>query len=160
MIMNIVAVIGAGQCDKRIYKLAEEVGAELANKGFTIICGGLGGVMEAACKGAKSVGGMTIGILPGDNPNDANKYVDIPIASGMGIGRNIIIIRSADAVMAINGSFGTLSELAFALQLNKPIVGLETWDVSGNINKVIDASDAGNKISEIILEQWKLEEIS
>lgn len=153
MIMNIVAVIGAGQCDKRIYKLAEEVGVELANKGFTIICGGLGGVMEAACKGAKSVGGMTIGILPGDNPNDANKYVDIPIASGMGIGRNIIIIRSADAVMAINGSFGTLSELAFALQLNKPIVGLETWDVSGNINKVIDASDAGNKISEIILEQ-------
>ena len=142
-----VAVIGAGDCDKRIYQLAEEAGRELANNGVTIICGGLGGVMEAVCKGAKSADGTTVGILPGDSTSSANKYVDIPIASGMGIGRNIIIIRSANAVLAIDGSYGTLSEIAFALQLKKPVVGLETWDVS---KEVITASDPINAVKKII----------
>jgi uncharacterized protein (TIGR00725 family) len=143
---RIVAVIGAGQCDQRIYKMAEALGKELARNGFTIICGGLGGVMEAVCKGAKDSGGLTIGVLPGEHITDANPYVDVPIATGMGIGRNIIIIRTAQAVVAIDGSFGTLSELAFALQLNKPIVGLETWDVSDNIVKTSTPGEVVNEI--------------
>ena len=118
-----VAVIGAGDCNSEIYRLAEETGALLGQKGYTTICGGLGGVMEAVCKGAKSSGGKTIGILPGSDPNEANSFVDFPIATGMGIGRNIVIIRSAEAVIAIDGKYGTLSELAFALQLNKPVIG-------------------------------------
>jgi uncharacterized protein (TIGR00725 family) len=144
---KIIAVIGAGQCDGRIYGLAEEVGRRLAEKGVVIICGGLGGVMEAACKGAKEAGGETIGILPGDDTFTANAYVDIPVATGMGIGRNIIIIRSAQAVIAVNGSYGTLSELAYALQLQKPIVGLETWDVS---DKIVTTSNPQKAVSAIL----------
>ena len=150
MIKNIIAVIGAGQCDQRIFKLAEQTGRRLAEEGLVIICGGLGGVMEAACKGAKEAGGQTIGILPGDDTASANSYVDIPIATGMGIARNIIIIRSAQAVLAVNGSYGTLSELAYALQLQKPIVGLETWDVSEKMFTAADPQQAVNKVLEII----------
>jgi len=105
--------------------------------------------MEAACKGAKKAGGTTVGILPGDNINDANQFVDIPVASGMGIGRNIIIIRSADAVVAINGKYGTLSEIAFALQLGKPVIGLQTWDVSDDILKANSPEEVSDLISEI-----------
>ena len=88
-----IAVIGARQCDQRLYDLAEETGNLLAMNGYAVICGGLGGVMEAVCKGAKTSNGLTIGILPGENPADANPFVDIAIASGMGISRNLIIIR-------------------------------------------------------------------
>lgn len=147
---KIIAVIGAGECDRRIYNLAEQVGRRLAEEGLVIICGGLAGVMEAACKGAKDAGGETIGILPGDDPASANGYVDIAIATGMGIARNIIIIRSALAVLAVNGSYGTLSELAYALQLNKPIIGLETWDVSEKILIAANPQQAVQKILEII----------
>ena len=146
----IVAVIGAGECDDRIYQLAESAGVRLAEKGYDIICGGLGGVMEAVCKGARGAGGRTIGILPGDDPESANKYIDIPIATGMGIGRNIIIIRSALAVLAINGSYGTLSEIAFALQLGKPVVGLETWDVSASIFQAANIDQAINEIVKLV----------
>ena len=145
-----IAVIGAGTCNKKIYQLAEEVGKKLALKGYTIICGGLGGVMEAVCKGAKMQGGVTVGILPGGDPGEANPYIDIAIASGMGIGRNIIIVRSAEVVLAIDGVYGTLSELAFALQLNKQVVGLETWDISDKIIKANNASDAVDKIENLI----------
>jgi uncharacterized protein (TIGR00725 family) len=147
---RIIAVVGAGQCDNRIYELAEAVGSELARNGLTIICGGLGGVMEAACKGAKQAGGLTVGVLPGDDPADANPFIDVAIASGMGIGRNIIIVRTAQAILAINGSFGTLSELAFACQLNKPIVGLETWDISVNIVRTSTALEAVNAIVKLV----------
>jgi len=143
---RIIAVIGAGQCDQRIYKMAEALGKELARNGFTIICGGLGGVMEGACKGAKEAGGLTIGVLPGEQVHDANPFVDVPIATGMGIGRNIVIVRTAQVVVAVDGSFGTLSELAFALQLNKPVVGLETWDVSEKIVKTSTPVEAVNEI--------------
>ena len=144
-----IAVIGAGSCDEKISQIAEQVGELLAKKNYTIICGGLGGVMEAACKGAKKAGGQTVGILPGNDPKEANPYIDIAIATGMGVGRNIIIIRSCTAVLAINGSFGTLSELAYAMQLNKPVVGLKTWDISENIFKSSDVEEAVNKISEL-----------
>ena len=145
-----IAVIGAGNCNKKISRLAEEVGRKLALKGYTIVCGGLGGVMEAVCKGAKMKGERTVGVLPGIDPAEANPYVDIAIATGMGIGRNIIIIHSAEVVLAIDGVYGTLSELAFALQLNKQIVGLETWDISDKIIMAINASDAVDKIAELI----------
>jgi uncharacterized protein (TIGR00725 family) len=147
---KLIAVIGAGQCDQRIYNLAEQIGRKLAEHGLVIICGGLAGVMEAACKGAKEVGGVTIGVLPGDDPTSANAYVDIAIATGMGIGRNIIIIRSAQAVLAVNGSYGTLSELAYALQLQKPIIGLETWDVSEKILTVSNPQQALQKVLDIV----------
>jgi len=146
----IIAVIGAGECDSRILSLAETAGSALAQRNFTIICGGLGGVMEGVCRGAKSSGGLTIGILPGTDPAEANPYVDIPIATGMGIGRNIIIIRSAEAVLAINGSFGTLSEIAYAMQLGKPVVGIETWEVSENIIHAANTTDAVNEISKLV----------
>jgi uncharacterized protein (TIGR00725 family) len=146
----LIAVVGAGVCDEKIYKLAETAGRALAKAGFTIICGGLGGVMEAACKGAVFAGGETIGILPGDDPKQANPYVQIPVATGMGIGRNIIIIRSASVVLAIDGKYGTLSEIAFALQLGKPVVGLETWAISENIRQCKNVEDAVNEIIKLV----------
>lgn len=146
----IIAVIGAGECNQQIYQLAENAGVKLAEKGFDVICGGLGGVMEAVCKGAKRAGGRTIGILPGDDISQANAYVDVPVATGMGIGRNIIIIRSAQAVLAIDGSYGTLSEIAYALQLNKPVIGLETWEVSEKIIHTANIDQAVNELAKLV----------
>lgn len=142
---KIIGVIGGGQCSKEIEKLAEEVGAHIAlNKGI-LICGGLSGVMEAACRGAKKCGGITIGVLPGTHKSDTNEYVDIPIATGMGDARNVIIIRSADAVVAIDGEYGTLSEISFCLKFNTPVVGLNTWKVDPKIILATDARDAVEK---------------
>ena len=127
-----IAVIGGGQCSAQEAQLAEEVGRELARRGAILICGGLGGMMEAACKGASSEGGITIGILPGDNRQLANTYVQIPIATSIGYARNITVVKSAQAVIAIDGSYGTLSEIAHALQSNIPVIGLNTWSLSKN----------------------------
>jgi uncharacterized protein (TIGR00725 family) len=125
-----ISVIGAGKCDEKTYALAEQVGRELAQRGATIVCGGLGGVMEAACKGAKSAGGRTIGILPGTHYRDANPYVDVPIVTGMGEARNVIVVRSGRAVIAIGGEFGTLSEIAYALKFGIPVIGIATWQLA------------------------------
>ncbi len=133
-----IAVIGGALCDPKTAALAEEVGREIAKRGAILICGGLGGVMEAACRGAKSQGGLTIGILPGTNPADANPYVDIPIVTGMGEARNVIVIRSAQAVVAVDGEYGTLSEIAFALKFGIPVVGLKTWELFREGKKVED----------------------
>ncbi len=122
-----IAVIGAGRCSSSVAALAEAVGRELARHGAGVVCGGLGGVMEAACKGAKSVGGVTVGILPGTSQRDANPYVDVPIVTGMGEARNVLVIRSGRAVIAVDGEYGTLSEIAHALKLGVPVVGLNTW---------------------------------
>ncbi|MBA7655904.1 hypothetical protein ES703_63815 [subsurface metagenome] len=127
-----IAVIGGGQCSKEEAKLAEEVGRELARQGAILVCGGLGGVMEAACKGASSQGGVTIGILPGDSRQAANPYIQIPIVTGMGYARNITVVKSAQAVIAIGGNYGTLSEISHALQSGIPIIGLNTWSLSRN----------------------------
>ena len=129
---KIIAVIGAGEPSPAEVGLAEEVGHELAKQGAILVCGGLGGVMEAACKGASSEGGTTIGILPGDSPRAANRYVQIPIVTGMGYARNIPVVKSAQAVIAIGGSYGTLSEIAHALQNGIPVIGLNTWSLSKN----------------------------
>jgi len=127
-----IAVIGGGPCTKKEAKLAEEVGRELAKRGAVLVCGGLGGVMEAACRGASSEGGTTIGILPGDDSRTANPHVQIPIATGMGYARNIAVVRSAGAVIAVGGSYGTLSEISYALQGGTPVIGLGTWTISRN----------------------------
>ncbi len=125
-----VAVIGGGDCSQAEAKLAEEVGQELARRGATVVCGGLGGVMEAACRGAVAGGGRTIGILPGSGREEANPYVQIPIVTGMGYARNVIVVRSAQAVIAVGGSYGTLTEIAYALQSGIPVIGLGTWSLS------------------------------
>jgi uncharacterized protein (TIGR00725 family) len=125
-----VAVIGDSVCSSQDAKLAETVGELLADRGATVICGGLGGVMEAVCRGAKSHGGLTIGILPGDEAEMANRWVDVPMATGMGETRNALVVKSAQAVIAIGGGYGTLSEIAFALKNRVPVIGLNTWSLS------------------------------
>jgi len=129
---KIIAVIGGEQPSSEEARLAEEVGHELARRGAILVCGGLGGVMKAACRGASSEGGITIGILPGNNPKAANPHVQIPIVTGMGYARNVIVVSSAQAVIAVDGSYGTLSEIAHALQNNIPVIGLNTWSLSKN----------------------------
>jgi hypothetical protein len=125
---TIVAVIGgqSGVSDEA-KKLAREVGRLIAEHDAYLICGGMEGVMEAACRGAKEAGGTTIGVLPAGSKSDANPFVDIPIATGMGTARNVIIVRTADAIIAIDGSYGTLSEIAHALDQGKNVISLHSW---------------------------------
>lgn len=126
----LVAVIGGSNCSQEIYHLAQEVGREIAQRGHILICGGLTGVMEAACKGAKGAGGTTVGILPGEDIREANPYIDIPIATGIGYARNAIVARSAAAVIAVGGEYGTLSEVAYSLGYALPVIGLRTWTLT------------------------------
>lgn len=129
---RVIAVIGGAEPSPSEAVLAEEVGRHLAIKGAILVCGGLGGVMKAACQGARSEGGLTIGILPGDSRRAANPYVQIPIVTGIGYARNIVVVKSAQAVIAIGGSYGTLSEISHALQGGIPVIGLNTWSLSRN----------------------------
>jgi uncharacterized protein (TIGR00725 family) len=124
-----VAVIGSATCSPEIAAVAEQVGRQIARQGAVLVCGGRGGVMEAACRGAKAEGGLTVGILPGADRQEANAYVDIAIATGLGEARNAIIVRTADAVIAVSGGYGTLSEIGFALKMGRPVVGLGTWEL-------------------------------
>jgi uncharacterized protein (TIGR00725 family) len=128
----IIAVIGGGSCNKEEARLAEAVGRELAKRGAILVCGGLGGVMEAACRGASDEGGTTIGILPGDNRNAANPYVQIPIVTNLGYARNVAVAKSGQAVIAVGGNYGTLSEISHALQSGIPVIGLGTWTIARN----------------------------
>jgi len=125
-----ISVIGGEACGPEALDIAEKVGREIAQRGATLVCGGRGGVMEAACRGARDAGGHTIGIMPGRGSKDSapNPYVEFPIFTGMGFARNVIVVLSGDAVIAIDGSYGTLSELAFALIHDAPVVGIDTWD--------------------------------
>jgi len=129
---SFVSVIGASRATAGELKLAEEVGRELARRGAVLVCGGLGGIMEAACRGASEEGGLTIGILPGDDRNQANPYVQIPIVSGIGYARNATVAKTGQAVIAVGGGYGTLSEIAFALQSGIPVIGLNTWSPCHN----------------------------
>ena len=140
-----VAVIGGSTCSKKIYTQAKALGSLIAKEGWTLVCGGLSGVMEAACKGAKAEGGLTIGILPGNNSRGANKYVDVKIPTGLGYARNILVVRAADVVIAIDGKYGTLSEISFALNEEKKVYGIDTWDIKGII-KIKSAKEAIAKI--------------
>jgi uncharacterized protein (TIGR00725 family) len=125
-----VAVVGAGRASAEEERAAESVGRGLAEAGAVVVCGGLGGVMEAACRGAKAGGGTTVGILPGTGRADANRHVDVAIATGLGEMRNGLVVRAADALVAVGGEFGTLSEIALALKAGKPVVGLGGWELS------------------------------
>ncbi|MEW6557918.1 MAG: TIGR00725 family protein [Elusimicrobiota bacterium] len=129
----IIGIIGGNKCDKTIAKIAEEIGCEIAKRKHILICGGMGGVMEAACKGAKKTGGLTIGILPGKSKDEANAYIDIPIITAMSHARNAIIVRTADIIIAIDGEYGTLSEIGLAKAIDKMVVGIKTWDIPGII---------------------------
>ena len=125
-----VAVIGGGHAGDEDCDRAARVGRALAEAGAVVVCGGLGGVMAAACRGARDGGGTSVGILPGADRDGANEYVDVAVATGMGEGRNIMVVRNADAVVAVGGEFGTLSEVALALQAGIPVIGLDTWELS------------------------------
>ncbi len=145
----IIGVIGGRVCSIEEAELAENVGRELARRGATVVCGGLSGIMEAVCKGALSAGGMTIGILPGDDRNAANPYVRIPIVTGIGLARNMVVVKSAEALIAIHGWYGTLSEIAYALHYGTPVIGLNTWCLSRNgesDNSIILAFDAKDAV--------------
>lgn len=138
----IIGVIGTAQATKEEFETAEEVGKEIAKRNGVVVCGGEGGVMEAACRGAKSEDGLTIGIIPGYRGDEANSYVDIPIVTGMSHARNVIVVRSSKAIIAVGGSYGTLSEIAFALKLGIPIIGINTWEVSSEIKIVSSPKEA------------------
>jgi uncharacterized protein (TIGR00725 family) len=125
-----IAVCGPDPCDAAVGGQAEEVGRLLAEAGAVMVCGGLGGVMEAASRGAAAAGGTVIGILPGHDRSAGNAHLTVSIPTGMGEMRNTLIVRSADALIAIAGEFGTLSEIAFALKTGVPVVGLDTWELS------------------------------
>ena len=137
-----VAVVGAGgDAAAELLAIAEEVGTELARRGAVVVTGGLGGVMEAACRGARAAGGTTLGILPGAERAAANPFVDVAVATGMGELRNGLVVRCADAVVAIGGEYGTLSEIALALKAGKVVVGVRTWEIEG-VRPAADAREA------------------
>ncbi len=127
----IVGIIGASKATPRDRENAYLIGKAVAKMGLAIICGGLGGVMEAASKGAWEEGGLVIGVLPSYNKGDANPYVTIPIATGLGHARNTIIAATADVLIAVGGEYGTLSEIAFALKMGKPVISVFSWDIVG-----------------------------
>jgi uncharacterized protein (TIGR00725 family) len=126
-----VAVVGQGEAASEELTLAEEVGSELARRGAVVVCGGLGGVMEAVCRGARGEGGLTVGVLPGAKRSDANRHVEVALATGLGETRNALVVRTADVVIAVGGGYGTLSEIALALKAGTPVVGLGGWDIQG-----------------------------
>lgn len=130
----LILVAGTGDADPRTDAQAEAVGAALAHAGATVLCGGRGGVMAAACRGAKRAGGRTLAILPGVDVAEANEWVDVALPSGMGEARNVLLVRAAAAVIAIGGGYGTLSEIAFALKVGTPVVGLGSWAITGVTN--------------------------
>lgn len=126
-----VSVIGGGRIGENDTDIAFQVGKLLVEHDHTLVCGGRTGAMEAACRGAKEGGGQTIGILPSTDPNDANDYVDVPIATGIGNARNVLVALNGEGMIAIDGSYGTLSEIAHALDFGRPVAGIGTHDVVG-----------------------------
>lgn len=125
-----ISVIGAGRCDNETAAQAEEVGRLIARAGAVLVCGGMGGVMEVACRGAKAEGGVTLGVLPGLDRADTNPYLDYSICTGIGHARNLAVVASSDAVIAVGGEFGTLSEIGLALKTGKRVVLLGSWEIS------------------------------
>ena len=150
-----VAVVGSGEAGEATCALARDLGREVARRGAVVVCGGLGGVMEAACRGAREEGGTTLGILPGDDRRAANPFVDVAVATGLGEVRNALVARTADVVVAVAGEFGTLSEIALALRMGKPVVGLSTWELARDgrpVEAILRASSAG-EAAELALAQ-------
>jgi uncharacterized protein (TIGR00725 family) len=148
-----ITVVGGDKASADALATAEEVGRELADHGCTLVCGGRGGVMEAACRGARSRGGHTIGILPSTDRRGMNDYVEFPVVTGLGSARNAIVALSGDAVIAIDGSYGTLSEIALALVFGKPVVTLASWTFSRDGHEpppLLHASDARDAVEKAV----------
>jgi hypothetical protein len=125
-----VAVVGSGEPNEAHEQAAEVVGRQVAEAGAVLVCGGLGGVMEAACRGAALAGGQTVGLLPGRDRSAANPWVRTVVPTGLGEMRNCLVVQSADVLIAVGGEYGTLSEVAFALKLGRPVVGVSTWSLT------------------------------
>ncbi len=145
----IIAIVGAGKCSKKLRDRAAEVGKYVAEQGGIVVCGGLGGIMEGAARGAKEAGGLTIGILPTENKEDANEYIDLVIPTGFGEARNIMVVRTADAVVAFPGKYGTLSEMAFALHAKKPVISVSAWQLGDEIRHVDSPLEAAKLAMEL-----------
>ena len=140
---------GSGAAPTHDLEVAEAVGRALAGRGAVVVCGGLGGTMEAACRGAKAAGGTTVGILPGSDRADANPYVDIALATGLGEARNALVVRAADALIAVGGEWGTLSEIALALRAGKRVVGLASWELAKGgrpVEGIVAAADPAEAV--------------
>ena len=145
----VIAVIGAGKSSRKLRDQAAEIGHYVAEHGGVIVCGGLGGVMEGAARGAKEAGGATIGIIPGENKSSANDYIDYVIPTGFGEARNILVIRSADAVIALPGRYGTLTEMAFAMIFGKPLVSVGAWKMGDEVIQVESPIEAARLAMEL-----------
>ncbi len=151
--VRLVSVIGGGMASPREESLAEEVGRLLAQHGFGVVCGGRWGVMAAVCRGAKAAGGITVGILPSDSPEDANPWVDVAIPTGMGEARNALVVASGEAAIAVGGEYGTLSEIALALKMGKRVVGLETWQLCRDgrpVGGVVEAKSPSDAVRMVL----------
>ncbi len=149
-----IAVIGAGDATPEISDIAYQVGRNIAKEGAILVCGGLGGVMDAAARGAKEAGGLAVGILPGQTREEASKYLDVALPTGIGYARNALIVQAADAVIAVGGEYGTLSEIGFALKLGKPVIGLKTWklDREGKkVQEIVMANDPQDAVRRVIM---------
>lgn len=149
----LVAVIGPGTCSEQEAAIAEEVGRLLAEAGAVLLTGGRGGVMEAASRGAAQAGGLVIGVLPGEDASEANRWVALPIVTGLGEARNAVLMRTAQAVIAVGGEYGTLSEIAFALKFGRPVIGIQTWqalDASGRSLPIHHASSAAEAVQTVL----------
>jgi uncharacterized protein (TIGR00725 family) len=145
-----IAVVGPSAATPAEHQLGEEVGRLIAEAGAVLVCGGLGGLMEAAASGCARAGGRSVGILPGNTREEANPYLTVAVATGMGEARNAIVVRSADAVIAVAGEFGTLSEIALALKMGKPVVGLGTWELAKGgrpVEAIVRASTPEDAVS-------------
>jgi uncharacterized protein (TIGR00725 family) len=153
MTVPYVAVIGATNATEWELGTAEDLGRALAEAGCVLVCGGLGGVMNAAARGAEAVGGVSIGILPGDDRDIASHHLTVAIATGFGEARNAIVARSADVVIAVGGEFGTLSEIALALKMGTPVIGIGTWELGRDdldSDPIVRASDVASAMAELI----------
>jgi len=145
-----VSVIGSGTCDAATFETARVLGRLLAGQGFEIVCGGLGGVMTAVCQGAREAGGRTIGILPGDDPGAANPFVDVPIVTGLGIARNVLVVKNGDVAVAVAGEAGTLSEIGMALKLGRPVVALGRYAGLDGVHAATSPEDAATLAASLL----------
>jgi hypothetical protein len=152
----VIAIVGAGKCSKKLRDSAAIVGHYVAKNGGVVVCGGLEGIMEGAARGCWEGGGVSIGILPSDDRNDANKFITHIIPTGFGEARNMMVIRAADVVVAFPGKYGTLSEMAFALKAGKPVISISAWRLGEDIIGMDDPQEAAEKAME--LAQAALEE--
>lgn len=150
-----IGVIGAAQCSSKTAEMSRQVGRCIAEKGAILICGGMGGVMKAAAQGAKELGGLTTGILPGTSEEEANPYIDIPIVTGLGHARNVLIVQTSHAVIAVKGGYGTLSEIAISLKSHIPIVGLNSWNIDARVHPASNPEEAVEKAFSLALRKKK-----